>query len=117
MDAAARAARLLEGKDEREAAAAAAAALERAAAAAKQQAEDHAAAMSRARRVLVECPGCGEVLELMKLPRHQREDCENRKVRALLRFATTNRMGTMIGNRIGNIERDRRERRRRRRRR
>lgn len=28
----------------------------------------------------VECPGCGEVVELLKLPRHQREDCENRLV-------------------------------------
>ena len=25
-------------------------------------------------------PGCGEVLSLSKLQRHQREDCENRKV-------------------------------------
>lgn len=41
---------------------------------------DEAASASRARRVLVECPGCGLVMELMKLPRHQKEECENRKV-------------------------------------
>lgn len=53
---------------------------ERKAAAEKAMALDQAASASRARRVLVECPGCGQVMELMKLPRHQKEECENRKV-------------------------------------
>jgi hypothetical protein len=48
--------------------------------AAKTMALDEAASASRARRVLVECPGCGLVMELMKLPKHQKDECENRKV-------------------------------------
>ena len=39
-----------------------------------------AAARSRARRVAVECPGCGAIMAMRLLPKHMRDECENRKV-------------------------------------
>jgi len=79
-DAPAREARDAAGRGAREAAAAAQANAQRLAAAQAQQRLDDAARQSQARQVLIECPGCGEILALAKLPRHQREECENRKV-------------------------------------
>jgi hypothetical protein len=80
VDASARAARDQASQGARDTAAAAAAAAARRAAAQAQERLDDAAQQSRARQVLVECPGCGAVLELAKLPRHQRDACANRKV-------------------------------------
>ena len=42
--------------------------------------QDDAAERSRARRVNVECPGCGEHVQLMNLAKHQQYFCANRKV-------------------------------------